>query len=247
MDPHQQQQQQQQQHFQQWQQHQQHQQAHFQQQGFPGQQQQAGPQQHHQQFFNQNMPPQGAYQQQQHQPQQQHAHFQQPQQQQQPQQPATANPQGANPPPNSKYAKQMEEKNDEEDQSVVTQQIKRSILINWALQPPNLNVLRPIDQLISTIHTAMPPAFGVASHAYFSKFTPISQTELVLSAAMGNRPDETKLKKAVRKVRVFLHPDKLPRDLTTDQQYMARMLWDITSDSWEEFQKHKDELDWMHS
>eukprot|EP00975_Prorocentrum_lima_P070415 12931840-Prorocentrum_lima.AAC.1 len=64
---------------------------------------------------------------------------------------------------------------------------------------------------------------------------------------MGNHPDETKLKKAVRKVRVFLHPDKLPRDLSTDQSFIARMLWDITSDSWEEFLKHKDELDWIRS
>jgi len=240
-------QQQQQQHYQQWQQHQQQQHAHFQQQGFPGQQQQHHPQQP---FFNQNMPPQGAYQQQQHQQQQQHAHFQhQQQQKQQPQHPQPgANPQGANAAnPDSKYAKQMEEKNDEEDQSAVTLQIKRSILINWALQPPNLNVLRPIDQLITSIHTAMPPAFGVATHAYFAKFTPIAPTELVVSAAMGNHPDETKLKKAVRKVRVFLHPDKLPRDLTTDQLFTARMLWDITSDSWEEFQKHKDELDWIRS
>ncbi|KAL7552596.1 hypothetical protein ACHAWF_015832 [Thalassiosira exigua] len=230
---------QQQHQYQQWQQHQQKQQAHFQQQGFPGQQQQANPQ-----HFNQNMPPQwGAYQQQQQQHQQ--AHFQQQQQQQQQraqhhqqqqQQPGT----GAHIP--SKY----EEKDSDEEQSAATLQIKRSILINWALQPPNLNALRPIDQLITTIHTAMPPAFGVTAHAYFAKFTPIKQGELVVSAAMGG-PDETKLKKAVRKVRVFLHPDKLPRDLNSDQQFMARMLWDITSDSWEEFQKHKEELDWIRS
>ena len=140
----------------------------------------------------------------------------------------------------------MEQK-DEEEQSAATLQIKRAILINRALQPPSLNVLRPIDQLITTIHTAMPPAFGVATHAYFAKFAPILRTELVVSSAMGNHPDETKMKKAVRKVRVFLHPDKLPRDLSSDQQFMARMLWDITSDSWEEYQKHKDELDWIRS
>jgi len=115
------------------------------------------------------------------------------------------------------------------------------------LQPPNLNVLRPIDQLITTIHTAMPPAYGVSAHSYFAKFAPIMRTELIVSTAMGGHPDETKLKKAVRKVRVFLHPDKLPRDLSNDQAFMARMLWDITSDSWEEFQKHKDELDWIKS
>lgn len=207
-------------------------------------------------MFNRNIPPQGTYQQQQQYSnhQQQHAHFQhnqnhqqQQQQHQRAQHEQQGNPSGANQSVTSKYAKQMEENNEEEDQPAVTLQIKRFILLNWALQPPNLNVLRPIDQLVTTIHTAMPPAFGVASHAYFSKFTPISQNELVASAAMGNSPDETKLKKAVRKVRVFLHPDKLPKNLTADQQFIARMLWDITSDSWEEFQKHKDELDWIQS
>jgi hypothetical protein len=218
---------QQQQHYQQWQQHHQHQQQpHFQQQG-------------NQNFYhhNQNGMP----------------HFQQRPQQQRPQHQPQPNTQSSSVPNQpqqqagaplpSKYAKDDEG----EEQSTATLQIKRSILINWALQPPNLNVLRPIDQLITTIHTAMPPAYGVAAHAYFAKFTPIPRHELVVSAAMGNHPDETKLKKAVRKVRVFLHPDKLPKDLTSDQQFMARMLWDITSDSWEEFQKHKDELDWIRS
>ena len=140
----------------------------------------------------------------------------------------------------------MEDKNDD-FQSASTLQIKRNVLIHWALQPPNLNVLRPIDQLIMSIHTAMPPSYGVSAHEYFTKFTPITRHELYTSDVMGNHPDETKLKKAVRKVRVFLHPDKLPRDLSADQQFMARMLWDITSDSWEEFLKHKDELDWIRS
>ncbi|KAL7498260.1 hypothetical protein ACHAWT_009215 [Skeletonema menzelii] len=216
----------QQQQYHQWHQQQQH--SQYQQQAYANHQQ---PQQsHNPQFFNQNIPQQGGYQQ---------SNFQQQQQQQQQQ----SHPQYAS---DIKYAKQMEEKSDEE-QSAANTQIKRSILINWALQPPNLNVLRPIDQLITSIHTAMPPAFGVPGHNYFSKFTPIPHSDLVVSAAMGNHPDETKLKKAVRKVRVFLHPDKLPRDLSAEQSFIARMLWDITSDSWEEFLKHKDELDWIRS
>mmetsp|Transcript_12870 Transcript_12870/g.27928 ORF Transcript_12870/g.27928 Transcript_12870/m.27928 type:complete len:939 (-) Transcript_12870:182-2998(-) len=217
--------QQQQQSYQQWQQQQQQHHPHFQQQQrFPV----------HQQFFNQNMPQQGSYQQQQP---QQHQQYN-PQQQQQ--------PQGGGAPGGALNNKYMEEKTDEE-QSAATLQIKRSILINWALLPPNMNVLRPIDQLVTTIHTAMPPAYGVPAHEYFTKFTPITRDEIVLGASMGNSPDENKLKKAVRKVRVFLHPDKLPRDLSADQQFMARMLWDITSDSWEEFLKHKEELDWIRN
>ena len=140
----------------------------------------------------------------------------------------------------------MEGKSDgDEVVSASILQIKRLILINWALQPPNLNTLRPIIHLITTIHSAMPPAFGVGAHEYFAKFTPITKQDLITSAAMGNQPDENKLEKAVRKVRFFLHPDKLPRDLSSDQVFVARMLWDIVNDSLEEFQKHKDELDWI--
>lgn len=239
---HHQQQQQQHAHYQQHNQHQQNQQYYTQnhqqgyhQQGFHGHQQ---PQQQHQQqqFYNQSAPPPGNY------PQQGfHGHAQpQPQQRPQQQQPQQPQQQTSGAQPTSKY---MEDK-DGEAQSAATLKIKRNILIHWALQPPNLNVLRPIDQLITTIHTAMPPAYGVPTHDYFTKFTPITRHEIL---APGNHPDETKLKKAVRKVRVFLHPDKLPRDLSADQSFMARMLWDITSDSWEEFLKHKDELDWIRS
>jgi hypothetical protein len=184
---------------------------------------------------------------------QQQQQYQQKQQQQQQQQQQKPPPLGGNnaqgmPSIPSKYAKQMEGKSDDDEViSASTLQIKRAILINWALQPPNLNTLRPIDHLITTIHSAMPPAFGVGVHEYFTKFTPVTKQELIASGAMGNHPDENKLKKAVRKVRVFLHPDKLPRNLSSDQAFMARMLWDITSDSWEEFQKHKDELDWIRS
>ena len=57
--------------------------------------------------------------------------------------------------------------------------------------------------------------------------------------------DDEKLKKAVRKIRFFLHPDKLPKDLNPEQAFMVKMLWDITSDAWEEFQKRKGDLDWI--
>jgi hypothetical protein len=213
---------------QQWQQHQQQQQA------FPGQQQKPHQQQPH---LNQNMPQQGWH--------QGVPLHQQQSQQQRPPLSGGHNAQGT-PAISSKYSKQMEGKSDgDEVVSASILQIKRLILINWALQPPNLNTLRPIIHLITTIHSAMPPAFGVGAHEYFAKFTPITKQDLITSAAMGNQPDENKLEKAVRKVRFFLHPDKLPRDLSSDQAFVARMLWDIMNDSVEEFQKHKDELDWI--
>ena len=104
-------------------------------------------------------------------------------------------------------------------------------------------MLRPIDALITTIHTVFPPALGVSGHDYFSKWTPFARNDLVDNTG---RPDDAKLKKAVRKLRFFLHPDKLPRDLSAEQQFMVKMLWDVTNDAWEEFHKRAEELDWLN-
>lgn len=105
-------------------------------------------------------------------------------------------------------------------------------------------MLRPIDILITTIHNVFPPAFGVPEHEYFKKWKAVHREALL---GPGLRPDEEKLKKSVRKLRFFLHPDKLPRDLNDEQQFMCKMLWDVTSDAWEEFEKHKEELDWIRN
>jgi hypothetical protein len=137
-----------------------------------------------------------------------------------------------------KYAKQMEGKSDgDEAVPASIRQIKRLTLIKWALQPPNLNTLRPISHLITTIHSAMPPAFGVGAHEYFAKFTPITKQEVITD----NQPDKKKLEEAVHKIRYFLQTDHLPNDLSSDQVFVARLLLDIVNDSLEEFQKHKDE------
>ena len=139
-----------------------------------------------------------------------------------------------------KYSKMTVEQTEEAEQASITR-IKREILINWALVPPQYQMLRPINQLIVSIHNSFPPAHGVASHDYFAKWKPITPD----SISNNNHPDDDKIKKAVRKVRFFLHPDKLPRDLNAEQSFMCRMLWDVTSDSWEEHLKQKDELDWI--
>lgn len=147
---------------------------------------------------------------------------------------------------NEKYAHIMEQRSEENEQAAITA-IKRNILINWALSPPRYNTLRPIDQLVLSIHTCFPPAFGVKEHEFFQKWKPILPNELVMSAAMGNTPNVEKLKKAVRKIRFFLHPDKRPKDLNSDQEFMCKMLWDITSDAWDEFCSKNEELDWLRS
>jgi hypothetical protein len=189
---------------------------------------QAYGQQHHQQnAWNQQ-------QQQRHYPQQQpqpNRNVPPPQQQQQ-HHPHTA--------ADEKYAK-MANQSQDGGQAAITR-IKHGLLIQWALQPPQLQMLRPIDGLITSIHQVFPPALGVKGHDYFSKWTPIAGSDL---AGPSGLPDEEKLKKSVRKIRFFLHPDKLPNDLNEEQQFMTKMLWDVTSDAWEEYQKHREDLDWV--
>jgi hypothetical protein len=142
-----------------------------------------------------------------------------------------------------KYAK-MANQAEDGGQAAITR-IKHEILIQWALQPPQLQMLRPIDMLITTIHRVFPPALGVSGHDYFTKWTPITIAEIVVGASRV--PDDGNLKKAVRKLRFFLHPDKLPRDLNEEQKFMTKMLWDVTSDAWDEFQKNREDLDWVTS
>lgn len=141
-----------------------------------------------------------------------------------------------------KYTKMAKETEGSSEEKV--NHVKKNILTHWALQPPALSHLRQIGDLLTTIHNVFPPAFGVAGHDYFSKWTPLKREELI---PIGGGPDEDKLKKAVRKLRFFLHPDKLPRDLDEQQQFMCKMLWDISSDAWEEFKKRKEDLDWIKS
>lgn len=38
---------------------------------------------------------------------------------------------------------------------------------------------------------------------------------------------------AVRKMKFFLHPDKLPHDLTEQQALLCRTLWDVITEAWD--------------
>jgi len=145
---------------------------------------------------------------------------------------------------NSKYAQAVSNENhltSKGDEQTKLAAIKRNILMNWALVPPQYNMIRPIDHLVSSLHTALPPAFDVTPHVYFEKWKPIN----LIGAGTG-LVDEDKLKKAMKKLRFFLHPDRLPMELKSDQSLMCKMLWDVSSDGWEEHLKKKEDLDWIH-
>ncbi|GAX19302.1 hypothetical protein FisN_4Lh121 [Fistulifera solaris] len=231
---------------------------------FLRQQQTQQQQQHHQQQqyqqWQQAQPgqrPQAGHPQWQHPPQGQHPQWQQqngyppnhqyPHGAQVPQQgpghPGQAPPPQTTSPFSSKYANMAKQ-----NETGSIEKLKHGILVEWALQPPHFQILRPIEDLLMSIHGVFPPRFGVPAHDYFSKWSPIKRDDLSLGPSMGNRTDSEKLNKIVRKqLRFFLHPDKLPKDLSEGQVYVCKLLWDICNDAWEEHKKREEELGWMRS
>jgi hypothetical protein len=49
-------------------------------------------------------------------------------------------------------------------------------ILQWAVLGNNL---KPIDQLLGTLHQTFPPAFGVPHHDYFAKYKPFSADALM--------------------------------------------------------------------
>ena len=149
----------------------------------------------------------------------------------------------ASPPPPSPVISNTEAVTDDNSESDFDRtELKRNIIVQWALQPPNMQSLRPIDHLLQTVQSVYPPNNGVAAHPHFGGWEPIQRDDLLTQSGCL---DEKKLQKAVRKLKFFLHPDKLPRDLSEEQVFVCELLWDITNDAWEEYEKAQEELDWM--
>jgi len=108
--------------------------------------------------------------------------------------------------------------------------IKRNLLMTWALQAPAHQELKPITHLLATIQIAFPPAFGVGEHSYFQKWKALSLEGL-------SSGGQSVTKRAHRKAKFLLHPDKLPKDLTETQQVVCKLIWDILADAWGIYEK----------
>jgi hypothetical protein len=78
----------------------------------------------------------------------------------------------------------------DDDSQMTIHAIKHGVLVEWALQPPTLQALRPIEVLMTTVHKVFPPKFGVPGHAHFAKWKPITPAEVSQGPAMGNRVDD---------------------------------------------------------
>jgi hypothetical protein len=124
----------------------------------------------------------------------------------------------------------------EESPSFDTTELKREILLQWGLQPPDFQTLKRIDQLVATIQNVYPPFSGVSAHSYFDGWQAVNTADFIRYGENGIAElDVDNVKKAVRRVRIFLHPDKLPRDFTEAQFFVCKLLWDVTSDALEDF------------
>lgn len=105
-----------------------------------------------------------------------------------------------------------------------------------------MTALRPIEHLLVSVQNVLPPKLGVPSHDYFSKWTALAITDLWPD---GARLDQNALKKSLRKIRVFLHPDRLPGDFSEPHTFVCKLLWDVIQDAETEYKKKAEELDWV--
>ena len=102
----------------------------------------------------------------------------------------------------------------------------------WAKQPPTYATPKPIEILLETVGGTFAL---VPSHAYFAtKYHPFAR-----EALQSGKYDV--IKRAVRKMRFFLHPDRLPKDLNESQSLLCRTLWDKISEAWEVYDSNNND------
>mmetsp|Transcript_11546 Transcript_11546/g.28447 ORF Transcript_11546/g.28447 Transcript_11546/m.28447 type:complete len:1057 (-) Transcript_11546:58-3228(-) len=103
----------------------------------------------------------------------------------------------------------------------------QQILQRWSHQPPGFQKLKPLDHLLVTFPEVFPPAnTKVENHKYFRKWKTFAKDAF---ANTGDDLDKL-LIRALIKAKFFLHPDKLPKDLTEDQALVFRVIWDAIQD-----------------
>jgi hypothetical protein len=98
------------------------------------------------------------------------------------------------------------------------------VIKHWSHQPPNFNSLNPLQDLLVNMPTIFPPInIKVENHEYFQKWNCLSRE------AFTGDDDEVQavMKRAVRRSKLFLHPDKLPQDLTENQTFLFKSIWDV--------------------
>ena len=65
-------------------------------------------------------------------------------------------------------------------------------------------------------------------HEYYSRWKEFSED--AFNDESGDELNEL-LKRAVRKAKFFLHPDKIPKELTENQALLFKTVWDVLMES----------------
>ena len=103
------------------------------------------------------------------------------------------------------------------------------ILQRWSHKPPDHERWHhSLQELLVTVPNTFPPKNPqVEDHVYFSKWKKVDRE--AFEDVSGEELNEL-LKRAVRKARLFLHPDKLPKDLTESQTFLFKTIWYVISE-----------------
>ena len=99
------------------------------------------------------------------------------------------------------------------------------IIQRWSHKALDNNRLNTLQELLCTVPSVLHPTnTKVEPHDYFGKVPKFSE-----EAFSGNSGDDLNqlLKRAVRKMKFFTHPDKLPEDLTESQTLLFKTIWDV--------------------
>jgi len=82
--------------------------------------------------------------------------------------------------------------------------------------------LRPLTELLVTVTDVFPPANKkVEPHDYFHKWKPLAEHAF---EECGDELQSYLLKKSLKKMKIFLHPDRVPDDLTESQRALFEKL-----------------------
>ena len=99
------------------------------------------------------------------------------------------------------------------------------VIKQWSHKSDNdYKHFNPLDQLLVTVPNLFPPTNTmVEDHDYFAKWKTLDTDAF---SDVSNDEKNELMKRAVRKAKFFLHPDKLPKDLTEKQSTLFKSIWD---------------------
>jgi len=95
----------------------------------------------------------------------------------------------------------------------------------WSHKKPDYKTSNSLQHLLVTLPQTFPPRNDmVEDHEYFAKWKKLDKE---CFTDMGGDELKSLLQRALRKAKFFLHPDKLPKDLTENQSLLFKTIWDV--------------------